>query len=493
MKISPKRYYLIAAISGASLLIVEIAGARLLTPYFGASVFVWTSAISVTLAALAVGYFIGSAVSERKDIHAELRRAFFLASITTFVIPYFVYLIGNLLPSIYKGNIPSSLSFAIVLVAALIVLMPSGVFYGFVSPLIIELLGRNGHHPGKVSGRVFAFSTIGSIIGSILTPIVFYPVIGTHLTFVSVSVVVMLLSLLFSTRERYFFLLCAVLLVIIGSAFRPNPLKGEYIVYGKDTPYQTIRVLEDEKKYAIVFNEGLGIQSVHVKDQPWTGQYWDWLAILPYLHGGENQHAAVLGFAGGTIPRIWRETPVAPLVGEIEAVDIDPEVYKIVETYFDEDLFDVNAHIMDGRRYLASTDDVYDIMLVDAYANEFHIPFHMATIEFFQLAKSRLTDEGILAFNIALGSEQELTARLITTTRKVFDHVYVLDTTSGYNSLIFASKNEINFDDIKSIYEETEMPNPPNFSIKKITTEGERQFFTDDKAPLELLTDLSIF
>ncbi len=489
---SLKFFYFIAGISGACVLIVEIAGARLLTPFFGASVFIWTSAISVTLAALAIGYFIGATISKREDIKKELSNAFFFASICTFLIPYFVYVIGNILPVIYRGNIPSGGAFFLIFSASLIVLMPACIFYGFVSPLIIELLGRDGHHPGTISGKVFAISTIGSIIGSILTPIVFYPIIGTHITFISVALIVMLLSIVVEKSNRWKKVILILLLILIGFGLKPNPLKGPGIVFGKETPYQTIRLIEDEEKFSIIFNEGLGVQSVHQKGTPWTGRYWDWLAILPFIHGGENLNTAVLGFAGGTIPRIWRETPAAQFVSEIDGVDIDPAVFDLVKNYFDEDLFNVNPVIADGRQFLASTDSTYDLLLVDAYANEFQIPFHMATIEFFQLAQSRLNPEGILAFNIALGHETELAERLIATTNKVFANVYLLHTEIGSNSLIFASDTEIDFDDLNQIYEDSEMPFPPYFSIKKITDTSVK-LFTDDKAPLELLTDLSIF
>lgn len=481
----------VAFISGAAVMVVEVAATRLLTPYFGASLFIWTSAISVILGALALGYYIGSRLSKKEKLDLILGRTFALAAIATFLIPYIVYGIGKALPSLHSGNIPSAGAFILTLAGALIALMPAGTFYGFVSPLIIEILGRDGHHPGYVSGRVFAISTVGSIVGTLFTPIFFYPVLGTHATFLTVSVVVMLLAAIVYKEQKNWFIAGALILLILGTLWWPNPLKGENTVFAKESPYQTIRLVENNGRMEIVFNEGLGVQSSYHPHTPWTGSYWDWSSILPFLRDKNDQSALIIGYAGGSIARIWNETPAAERIKEVDGIEIDEEVIEIVKRYFDEDLFGANVFIKDGRQHLLATDKLYDIIYVDAYANEFQIPFHLATVQFFKQVSDHLNEEGMMVFNVSLGiKDSKLVRSLINTVMAVFPHVYTLESETSFNILIVASNEEINFENLNEIYEKAGLPVNPAFQASPADFSPTGRILTDDLAPVELMSEI---
>ena len=486
-------FYTIAFINGAAILIVEIAATRLLSPYFGASVFVWTSSISVILGALTVGYFLGSRAARKDNARWELTKAFVFAALTTFAAPFVVNLIGGSLPAIYAGELPTLQSFVFTLFAALVALMPAGVAFGYVSPLIIEILGRDHEHPGEISGRIFALSTAGSIVGAITTPLVFYVVFGTHMTFVVVACVVVLMAAVSATTKKGFYIVLSIILLLTGIASQPDPLAAKGAIFAQETPYQTIRIFEDHEKFRMVFNQGLGIQSTQVKHTPWTGNYWDWLTFVPFLHKKDVLDTLVIGFAGGTVPRLWRETPVKEKIDSIDAVDVDPAVFDITEEHFDSNLFDAIPIVDDGRRYLASTNKSYDLILVDAYANEVQIPFHMTTVEFFQLTKNRLDEDGLLVFNLGIGSGSRLSPPLLQATRAVFDHVYIFDTPDTFNTLIVASTSAQNVSNFPEAIAQAAMPTVPNFSLARIAHDENVIPFVDDRAPVEFLTDLTVF
>lgn len=147
---------------------------------------------------------------------------------------------------------------------------------------------------------------------------------------------------------------------------------------------------------------------------------------------------------------------------------------------------------MDGRLFLATTGTSYDLLLIDAYTNELQIPFHLATVEFFELTKKHLSPDGILAFNIALGGNSEIVQRMSQSVARVYDSVYLLEPAHGYNSLLVASTHAIDFSNLNEVYLEAQLPNPPDFTISQVESSEGAELFTDDKAPLELLTDLTL-
>lgn len=484
----------IAFMSGAAVMIVEVAATRLLAPYFGASLFIWTSAISVILAALAIGYFIGGRLADRENIRRILTSVFMAASITTVLITYIVYFLGQQLPSFYSGDLPSITAFGVTLLAALVSLMPAGIFYGMVSPLIIEILGRYGHHPGNVAGQVFSVSTAGSIVGTIITPLVLFPSAGTHLTFVIVAAVMMTLAVLVAGKKRIWIFLLAIAILASGLIYHPDPFKGSNIVRAKESPYQSIRVEDQGERLAMIFNEGHGVQSVYYKNSPWTGSYWDWAAILPYLREKTDQQALIIGVAGGTIARIWNQTPVASRVGEIDGVEVDPFVIELAREYFALDELDFNIIIKDGRQHLMTSDKKYDLVYVDAYANEFVIPFQLTTVEFYQLIEQRSSKDAILALNLALGvRDSELIAGMLNTLALIYQDVYVLQALDAYNMLVIASQNPVDLSSLSEIYQKSEIPYSPLLQVDQVGFDHEKMIFTDDRAPLELLSDLLLF
>lgn len=483
--------YFISFIAGALVMTIEVTASRLLAPFFGSSLFIWTSAISVILAALSVGYFIASKLSEREDVKMILVYALFGASIMTFFAPHAVYFIGSFLPGYAANTLPSSSLFVTTFIVSLLVLMPAGVFYGFFSPLIIEILGRNGHHPGRVSGKIFALSTVGSIIGTISGAIFFIPFIGTHNTFLIASIVMSLLVLGLTKKYRILSIVFALSILLIGSYTKPNPLKNEQVVAYTPSKYQDIALIDEGDHYSFIFNEGFGVQSVHYKETPFTSAYWDWLTLIPYMREKEKQDILFIGFAGGTSSRLFAETNVAEKIQSIDAVEIDEEVVKMTRSFFSPDDYGVNVHISDGRQYLQTTEKQYDMILVDAF-NGLSMPFQFSTIEFNQLIQSRLQEEGVMALNIALGLDgSPIVQGLFNTSAEVFDHVYAFGATDSFNIVLLATNTPIDEERLDRYRELAGIPYQDMY-LKEYHSTNKDLVFTDDKSPIEFLSDFTV-
>lgn len=479
--------YLVVAVSGGALMIIEVASTRLLAPYFGSSVFIWTSAISVILAALTIGYFLGSKLSQDKHPELHLRKAFLGASIATIFVPFLVHAIGYVLPRLHLGQTTTASLYFFTLLAALVALMPPGIFYGMVSPLMIESLGRKGHHPGVIAGRVFAVSTIGSIVGTLVTPIIFFPLFGTYLTFLFVAFFVSILMLFYTDRKkRIAALFIIIILFIIGLLLRPNVLT-ENVVYAKESPYQVIRLVETPEKFNVIYDAGFGHQSVHNKETPWTGAYWDWLALLPELNEINSQNIALVGFAGGAIPRIWDETEAGKSVNHVDSVDIDGEVFNLVREQFSPDLYGTEPHMQDGRTFLQQTDHAYDLIILDAYTNELQIPPHLATYEFFELTRSKLTEDGMMGMNIALGENNKLGRSLINTIANVFPKVVILTHPDMYNVIVIGTNGkEVDFGKLRELAIQYPFSNSSDLQSTAVSPDDNQPVFTDDWAPVEV-------
>lgn len=489
-----KQAYLFAFVSGAALMVSEVAATRLLIPYFGASLLVWTGTISVILAALSFGYAWASRLAKREDIHGILARAAAAASLLTAFIPYAIHFVGSTLPT--WRDLGSTNSYTLLIVSfaiALVCLLPAGIAYGLISPLLVELLGRSGHHPGEVAGKLFAISTAGSIIGTMATGVFFLPLLGTHLTYAMAALAMILIAAAFGKKERLALVICALILTAVTFTWRPSPWQKGSTVMHDESPYQTIRILEENGTLQLVFNEGLGVQSVYREETPWTGSYWDWYASIPYWRNTEEQRGLIIGYAGGTIARLWSETEVNDRFSSIDGVEIDKQVLAAARAYFDANDFGANVVVDDGRRYLTNVDSRYDIIAVDAYSNEFQIPFHLTTQEFFSVVNEHLTEDGLVVLNVALGIESSpLFRRLANTIASEFPYTYQLSTDGSLNVLFVASRTSLRQDTVAQAAEKI-LPGPASaLSLRPITVDPDIAVFTDDRAPIELLSELSM-
>jgi MFS family permease len=177
---------------GAASLGAEIAAARLLAPYFGASTVVWANTIGVVLVALAVGYWLGGRYADR---HPHLRglcllvlaAAALIAAVPFAARPFLGFSV-DAFDTVSVGGFAGSLFGVLVLVAVPVTLL------GAAAPWAARLAVRDVDRAGEVVGRLYAISTAGSLFGTMSAALLLIPLLGTQRTFLTFALALALVA-----------------------------------------------------------------------------------------------------------------------------------------------------------------------------------------------------------------------------------------------------------------------------------------------------------
>jgi len=493
---------LVSFISGFSIMAMEISASRLLAPYFGTSLFVWTNIIGVVLIALSAGYFLGGKLADKFPELDFLLKLIFGAGILFLTIPWIVKPLSSSI-NLALFN-PNSNDVAIfvgsLLVAALLLSLPIFLL-GMVSPFIIKLYSlRNENKIGELSGKIFAVSTIGSILGTFLPTLYLIPVLGTKNTINIFALVLIILGSLGFIHKKKIILGALILLPLNFYFSYATKIKDDPdLIFQTESAYQYISVFQDRAntKY-LIFNEGSAWQSVYNQERVLTGMYYDYFNALPYLeNSASSKKVLIIGLCGGTIA-----SQLNYFFGdeiEIDGVEIDQKVINVAKKYFNLDSSQATVYNQDGRLFLERrSDKKYDLIIVDAYQQEIYIPWTLTTREFWNLAKDRLTDNGLVAINVNSTSEKSDLLKFITNTlASVFENTYLTPIKdNGFNYIISASKNPLDFSSLPKMINE---PGLKKLSLtyaddtQKIKFDKSKLILTDDRAPIEFLTDSMLF
>jgi len=483
-------YYFAAFVSGLAVMAVELSASRLLAPYFGNSLYVWTNVIGLVMLALALGYFFGGRVSDKYPRPELYFGMIFVTGLWVAMIPVVA---PNLLPILLGGF--AKLSSAVLFgsfIAIFVLFMVPMFFLGAVVPFTVKMVTDNVKRVGTYAGQVSMISTAGSLAGTFLPAFFLIPIFGTTRTFVIIAV--LLLALAAIGLKKWW----AVLMLLICSLFFwlvPSVLSNDAVIVTVDSPYGFIFVTEDESGRRELFIDSVfGIQSVYDPSESLTKEYYAYFATLPAFLGVDREAVAVgeedlliLGHAGGSFTRIYNEFfPEISVTG----VEIDPAVTEIGEEYMG--LADADFEIVhgDARSYLHFAEENYSLILVDAY-NAASIPAHLATTEFFALAKGHLRDGGILALNAA-ASESEFLQVLKNTLAVNFSVVYEVPVPGSFNTMLFACDSCVAPDGAVAEVPEalTAHMDYVQTSVELVAYKKNLTVFTDDKATLvELLNE----
>jgi predicted membrane-bound spermidine synthase len=410
--------YPVVFICGGAVLAVEILGTRIIGPYYGVSIFLWSALISVTLIALSVGYMIGGRIADRKKDASFLAVIIAVAGAITILIPVF----RNSVISITE-----SMGLRIsVLTTSFILFFPPLTFLGMVSPYAVKLRTQSLDVVGTRAGDLYAVSTIGSVLAALLTGYILIPNFGVIKLTISIGIILILTSVfLFVSRanksSRIVSTILIIVIAVVSFNFLPSekadPSKG--IVAFKQSVYGEIRVMDIDETRMLLIDGG-----IHTAVDKATGDN-----ILPYawvIDIAKNIEKykgdmLLIGLGGGSVLKSFYEDD-----WDVQAVEVDPEIITIEKKYFNPVPGFDNIVNDDGREFLRTTDRTYDLIVLDAFGSS-SVPFHLTTVEAFELAKSRLKDDGIMAVNIeAVGWNDIIVGSLAKTLQRVFSNVLAL-------------------------------------------------------------------
>jgi spermidine synthase len=316
---------------------------------------------------------------------------------------------------------------------------------GCVSPFAIRLALDDKQRAGRISGRVYAISTLGSILGTFIPVLWLIPAIGTARTFLTLSLALMLVGFLGLWRvhaRMIRFIWMPVLLLLLAALTFPGPIKqtaGQ--LYEGESAYNYIEVVQREDTRYLLLNEGQGVHSVYDPDRLATYGTWDYFLAAPFFNPpvftpDQVDRIAIVGLAGGTIANQY--TQVFGRI-PIDGWEIDPEIIAVGREYFGMDFDNLNAYAMDGRWGLEHSGHRYSVIAVDAYRPPY-IPWHLTTRQFFASAYQHLDPDGVLAINVwRTPEDRRLVNTMAATIGSVFPSIHVVDVPDTFNSLIYAT------------------------------------------------------
>ena len=416
MSQTPARLQWLVLAAGAGSTSTEICASRLLAPYFGASTVVWANVIGLVLAALSIGYWLGGRIADRRPQPHALGAIVVAGGALIAVVPFAAQPVLDLtvrgLNNVSAGAVVGSFLGSLVLFAPPVVLL------GMAAPFAIRLAVADVAVAGTVAGRLYALSTVGSIVGVFVPAIVTIEAFGTQRTLVGTAVVVALGGSVL-LRRRWILAPVALAAALAVPAGVVKPVAG--LLYEKDSQYQFVQVVQKGSVRDLYLNEGIAVHSEWRTHTVLTGDEWDMFLTVPPLLGRTVRSVAILGNAGGTTARAYG---VFYPSARIDGVELDPTVTAAARRYMGLGRIK-RLHVVtaDARPFLERTHERFDLILVDAYRQPY-VPFYLATQEFFRLVRSRLRPGGIVALNVAtVSGDHRLADGIAGTLRTVFPQV----------------------------------------------------------------------
>jgi spermidine synthase len=499
--------YLAVFTSGMTSLAVEMGASRLLGSVFGTSNLVWANVIGLMLLYLTIGYFVGGRWADRSPHPQTLYRILLWGAFLSALIPLaarpILHAAGSAVVSIDAGVVIGSFGSVLILFSIPVTLL------GTVSPFAIRIAMTGVNDAGKTSGRIYAISTLGSIIGTFLPVLLLIPTIGTFQTFLVFAAALYLIGLLGLLRIqgakalRFLWMPVAIavlsLLVLNGTPLRA-PLAGAMLLYEAETPYNYVQVQQDAVGNRYLFlNEGEGFHSQWNQTIYEYGRTWDYFLAAPYFNAPpftpqKVDSLAIVGLAGGTIARqyshVYGNIP-------IDGIELDPGIIEAGRKFFDLDTMpNLAIYVEDGRFELNRLNHKYTVVGIDAYRPPY-IPFHLTTVEFFQDVRSHLEDDGSVVVNVGrTQTDRRLIDAMTTTLLQVFPTVHAMDVPQSFNTILIATVQPTTDDNLRANL--AALPADASPLLRDTLALAARTLqpvhtsdivFTDDRAPVESLAD----
>jgi spermidine synthase len=424
-------------VAGTASMSLEFAASRILIPVFGSSIYTWGSLIGVILTGLSIGYHIGGKLADKNPNFPKLCLAIFSAGLYIIFIPF----IAPTITSAFIQFFVSDSQYASLFAVFTLLIVPTFLL-GIVSPYAIKLATRRLSELGNVSGNLYSLSTIGSIAGTFLTVFVLIPTFEINYIIFGLGVTLMVFSSLFGLARfpKILTVFVVVLLVFfptisLSSAGTVMVHTGT-LVYEKETLYSHLDVI-DYGNIRTLYLDG-NIHSQMYKDEPeeLVNTYTKYFH-LGFLFNPNTKDVLFVGGGGFSGPKNFLSMYSDV---HIDVVEIDPDVISAARNYFSLPVDNgsrLKIYNDDARNFLSKTEKKYDLIILDAFSKNY-VPFHLMTLEYFQLLSERLTSEGVIISNnigSMAGDRSNVVRAVYKTISQVFPSVYVFPTEHNSRNL----------------------------------------------------------
>ncbi|NOT61376.1 MAG: fused MFS/spermidine synthase, partial [Acidobacteria bacterium] len=402
-------------VCGASVMVVEILGSRILAPRFGTTLHVWSALITVTLAALAIGYAFGGRVADQYPGMPMLMTVIGAAAVAL--------LISDLLTSGVLQLAASAGMVSGTFLAALLLFLPTLLLLGMVSPMVVRA-AADQTHLGQSVGNLYALSTVGSVIGSLTVSLFLIPRLNIHTAIIVTAVALGLIPLLYLALGRnkvmalLFFVglsLATITTKVIGEdADRVVFYKGEaYPVTVREPSSYGELVVSDHRGSRFLFLNG--VQQGSLRGNTSGARYAYGLERLSTLKGVPKK-MLIWGLGAGVFARAMAEAGT-----EVTVIEIDPASEKVARAHFGLPP-QVKVVIGDARTETLKLNEQYDVIVLDAFSGD-SPPFHLLTKEAFESLKPRLAPGGAILANI-VGAARGEGCKVVASVVKTLDTVF---------------------------------------------------------------------
>jgi spermidine synthase len=403
-------------------MVIEVLGSRVIGPFFGVSLFVWTSLITVTLVALAAGYAFGGWLADRRSSPDYLYAIILAAGLMTAATPLFKV-------AVLKACLPLGLRVGS-LASAFLLFGPALFLLGCVSPYLVRLAARELKNIGRTVGTLSAISTAGSCAGTLATGFFLIAYLGVNRIFMLAGFLLIALAVAYFLLFRRRWALAALLVVpfLLAPAERET---AKVLADGtrvkltahRNSFYGDLRVVDyagPQQRTRELLIDGLVQGGIDLASGQSIYEYAYLLQFLPYALNPGGKNCLVVGLGAGIVPSWYAAQGITT-----EVVDIDPKVAGLAQEYFGFGK-NIKVHVEDARYFLNRSTQRYDYVVLDVFNGD-TTPGHVLSLEAMQLLKARMTPKGVLAINLmgALGERGFVTASVIKTVQAVFGQVQV--------------------------------------------------------------------
>ncbi len=524
---------IIVFIASFCTLVIELVAGRIMAPFVGVSLYTWTSIIGVVLAGISIGAYLGGRIADRYPRSSTLGWLLFLSGLGAFSISPLTNLVG-------AAQFQTSLMGRILIITTIVFFVPSCLL-GMISPVVVKLTLNNLEKTGNVVGKIYAFSTLGSILGTFATGFFLISWMGTRHILFTMGVILILSALVFGDflRRRkslilfFLFIFLALTLPIVSwhgyAAINPgivslprSPIESIKAFYGyafmppldeeafffKESDYYTIKLKKDTTRSGGDPLETLVLDHlVHSYTDLKYPLYLEYEYIRIYeewvrWQAQRRKSFKVLFIGGGgyTFPRFIRaKYPKA----EIDVAEIDPEVTRVAQCYLGvSEKTRIRTFNEDARWYVMNCREKgsYDFIFGDAF-NDLSIPYHLTTKEFAMQLKALLKPDGCFLANVIDSFKNGgFMPSYIRTLEEVFGkgNVHLVTLSSDYDHIgistcvVVASSQKLDIDDfVKMIGErgKKEMTSHvmPQDRLQQYLKDRYSVILTDDYVPVDNL------
>ena len=432
---------------GACVMVLEMAGSRVVAPYMGTSLVVWTALIGIIMVSLTLGYGLGGTVADRRPEMKILHYIILAAALVTAVVGVIAAPVLEALSTGVRNVYIASVAASAVLFA-----VPS-VLLGMVSPFIVRLALRNVLSSGGTVGKFSALSSAGSIIGTFLGGFVLISFFSSGTILFMVAFTLALTALIVRGGKTVLPVMAAIFAAACGFYYESDgiareakfmetaEMSGEITI---ETHYNTIRIMEraangTNLRIRILQTDPLGAQSLMYVDRP-NDLYSDYTKFydLAFHYKPDAKKILMLGGGGYCVPKHITATRPGTAV---DVVELDPGITDVARKYFNlEDrpgqrIFHEDARMFVNRESESGAQK-YDAVFEDVFGSSYNIPFHMTTAECMRKIRAMMSDDGVFVVNIISSLDGELFSGIYASVASAFPVVMIYPATYPNSSRV---------------------------------------------------------